>query len=73
MNDDIKVIIANLLQYSLSAVDYKFDKLTPTEKTLIGNQENLNEIKKFIHETLPRGSVRGFLTTLRYKIKKIFS
>lgn len=44
----MNLTIAKLLQYSFEGVDWEFDRLTKTEREIIGDQDALNEIKRIV-------------------------
>lgn len=47
----MNIIIAKLLRYSFDGVDWDFNRLTETEKAIIGNQAALDEIRTMVdHE-----------------------
>lgn len=48
MNEKTKKIIAGLLQYSMEGIDWNFDHSTVAEKSIIGNQEELDIVKNWV-------------------------
>lgn len=48
MDEHTSQIVAALLQYSFEGVDWDFNGLSKTEKDIVGNQVNLDILKKFV-------------------------
>ena len=48
MDSHTKMVVAGLINYSFNEVKWDFDKLTNTEKLIVGNQAQLDILKKFV-------------------------
>jgi len=46
---NVKEVVKELLNYSLSPINYDFNQLTESEKSIIKNQETLDVLKRFVN------------------------
>ena len=50
MDDHTRVVVAGLMMYSFEGVEWDFERLNASEKQIVGNQVQLDIIRKFCNK-----------------------
>jgi hypothetical protein len=46
--EDLNKVIKDLLYYSFDPINWKFEELTETEKSIIKDEDTFNELKQYV-------------------------